>query len=211
MPRHADPRRLTPAVRRGLFVLLALVLAAGAALLFRQYGLRSNAQVTKADAEVSQASQRSALCSDTNASGVGLRGEYFVTSGLNDAPLIVRTDSVVDFDPAADFKEEGGNRRFQSARWTGWVKPPISGRYRFHLGETVATITVSRQIVAGPGVPADAFVELTAGQFAPIRVELDQIPALGGRVRLEWTPPFGSRFVVPRAALFLPADTAPAK
>jgi hypothetical protein len=54
----------------------------------------------------------------------------------------------------------------------------------------------ARQPLAGPDAAPD--VELSAGRFYPILVEVDRIAAADARIRLEWTAPHGARF--PRAA-----------
>ncbi|HEX6364123.1 MAG TPA: hypothetical protein VFZ93_14295, partial [Albitalea sp.] len=84
--------------------------------------------------EARQAEQRAALCSGKNAAGVGLRGEYFAGEGCTGAPLLVRLDGAIDFDAALGWPGERGHERPRSVRWSGWVKPPIAGRWRFHAG-----------------------------------------------------------------------------
>jgi len=156
--------------------------------------------------EARLAAQRAELCSGKNAAGVGLRGEYFASEGCAGAPLLVRLDTAIDFDATLDWPGERRDARPRSVRWSGWVKPPIAGRYRFHAGVSAARIVVARQSLAGPDAPAQADIELAAGRFYPIAMEVDRVAAVDSRIRLEWTAPHGARFAVPRALLYLPTE-----
>ena len=157
-----------------------------------------------ADAELRRADQRSQLCSGSNSAGVGLRGEYFANEEWRGPPVLVRTDGPVDFDSSLDWPGDRQLGRPLSARWAGWVRPPISGRYRFHADQGAARIVVAKQVLTGPDAPPDANVELAAGRYYPITLEVKRLAPAVGRLRLEWTAPHGARFVVPRALLYMP-------
>ena len=74
----------------------------------------------------------------------------------------------------------------------------------------VNVFVAARQSLSGPDAARD--VELAAGRFYPILVELGRIAAADERIRLEWTAPHGARFLVPRALLYLPTEgLAPAR
>jgi PA14 domain len=160
-----------------------------------------------ADAELKRAAQRGELCSAANATGTGLRGEYFAHDLSQGAPLLVRVDGTVDFDRDLEWPAQRSGQRPASARWTGWVKPPISGRYRFHADQAGARVTVARQPLVGEGAPDGASIEMSAGRFYPITLEVQHLATMTKRLRLEWTAPHGARFLVPRALLFIPNDT----
>ncbi|MBD9391163.1 PA14 domain-containing protein [Acidovorax sp. ACV01] len=163
------------------------------------------------DAELQRAVARADLCSAGNAKGVGLRGIYFERALDQGLPLLVRTDGTVDFDASFDWlPQQPTGRRPASARWQGWVKPMVSGHYRFHADQPTASITVARQPLAGPSASADATIELTAGRFYPITLEVQHLDHINGRLRLEWTTPYGARFVVPQALLFMPTESVAA-
>lgn len=156
--------------------------------------------------ELQVAASRADVCSPRNPSGVGLQGEYFADEGCRGAPLLTRIDPVVDFDAAFDWPLERAGERPRSVRWSGWVKPPVSGRYRFHVaGNASARVEVARVNVADAGEPAA--VVLDAGRFVPVRIELDSLSRAQARVAFEWTAPHGARYVVPRALLHLPTET----
>ncbi len=159
-----------------------------------------------AEGELAWSALRGSLCSGANPVGMGLRGEYFELPGFRGQAGLVRNDRGIDFDDSLEWRPTAALRRPGSVRWTGWVKPPVSGRYRFHLGIADATVRVARQTVVAQGGSAD--VELAAGRYAPIVIEVPALPrhAAAG-LRLEWTVPHGARFVVPRALLFPPSET----
>jgi len=197
--------------RRGFLALAGAggVAAAGGAFFVLRGGARAPEARPDdlAAVEARQAAHRAALCSSANVAGVGLRGEYFAAERCAGAPLLVRLDGGIDFDATLDWpaREQAGRPR--SVRWSGWVKPAIAGAYRFHAGAgDAARISVSQQPLAGAGAPADARIELAAGRFYPIVIELDRVASIESRIRLEWTAPHGARFAVPRALLYLPME-----
>lgn len=158
-------------------------------------------------AELLRAERRGELCSANNAVGVGLRGEYFAeTPGLGE-PLLVRTDPSVDFDASLDWPADRAGQRPHSVRWSGWIKPTLTGRYRFHSTAPKSSITVARQVVAGPDAAADASVELAAGRYYPIELVVSELGGDVQRIRLEWTAPHGARYLIPRPLLFTPTET----
>ena len=157
------------------------------------------------DAERQYAAQRADLCGAGNAVGGGLRGEYFPAPDFAGPPSLSRVDKLIDFDASFDAASESQQPKPRSVRWTGWVKPPLTGRYRFHADAPGVSVSVARTLVAGPGADKDASVEMAIGRFYPITVEVRAVdPNFNGRWRLEWTAPHGMRYVVPTALLFLP-------
>jgi PA14 domain len=147
------------------------------------------------------------LCSGRNAVGVGLRGEYFRDPSMRGEPVLTRLDPVIDFASGLELPSSLGGQAIGSVRWSGWVKAPLTGRYRFHLDVPGSRLTVSQRAVSGN--QADDAIELSAGRFYPILVELQGLnaAALPG-LRLEWTAPHGARYLIPRALLHQPTETA---
>ena len=207
-PFNQTPPRLSMPARRALLLAAA---GAGAALFLRRDALTRTAtdssQSKMVQYELDQASMRGELCSPTNAIGVGLRGEYFAAENFEGPVLLTRTDPIVDFDASLDWPADLPNRRPRSVRWSGWVKPPVGGAYRLHCDVPGARVLVSRVVQAGEGAPSDPPVDLPAGRFIPLVIEVRQLSNLPGRVRLEWTAPHGARYVIPRQLLHLPSDT----
>lgn len=140
-------------------------------------------------------------CNPRNAAGMGLRGDYFEREGGQGAVLLSRVDATLEFDDTLDWPSQDSRVRPRSARWMGWVKAPLSGAYRFHAGPA-ARIAVSGLPMAGPAAAAEASIQMEAGRFYPIVIDVDFTGRAG--LRLEWTPPHGMRYLVPQAALFLP-------
>jgi hypothetical protein len=215
MLKAVAPTRRFPLSRRAAGLLVA---GAGVVLIgfvFRgALGIGQAAKQPAMDpmtAELLRAAERADLCMTTNAVGVGLRGEYFAEADLRGTPVLVRVDELVDFDRTIQQPGEAGTQRVQSARWTGWIKAPISGQYRFHADAPGMRVMVSRNLVAGEGAPPDAKVDLAAGRFYPVEMAVSQITDSDARMRLEWTAPHGARYVVPRSLLQLPTDTVPAR
>ena len=185
---------------------------AAALLWIRRDGVAATESVPAgplAEREFERAARRAELCSTSNAVGTGLRGEYFAGELGRGDPLLVRTDATIDFDRSLEWPVQGGLRQPASARWTGWVKPPISGRYRFHADQPAARLVVARQVMVGEGAGADASIELASGRFYPVTLEMKRLGGMQDRLRLEWTAPHGARYLVPRALLFMPTETVP--
>lgn len=194
--RAAALRRLTVA---GVLLVCTLAVAAW----WRHDALPAGAARARADlaAEAALLGPSALRCNPRNLGGVGLRGEYFAQAGAKGAVLLSRVDSTVEFDASIDWPADRAGTRPRWARWQGWVKVPVTGRYRFH-GGPAATISVAGLPMAGGAAAADASLDMTAGRFYPIVMEADLRGATG--VRLEWTAPHGLRYVIPRALLFLP-------
>lgn len=157
-------------------------------------------------AELLRADERAGICSAANAVGVGLRGEYFAEPSLGGPAVLVRVDGVVDFDSSMGWPS-GLAARPASVRWSGWIKPPLSGGYRFHADAPNMKVLVARKLVAGEGVAPDEKVDLAAGRFYPIEIIVSQLTSSDKRIRLEWTAPHGARYVVSKALLHLPSET----
>lgn len=148
------------------------------------------------------------MCTSANAVGVGLRGEYFAGKIGQGEPLLVRVDSTVFFDGSLAWPDSMSGSRPRSVRWTGWIKAPLTGKYRFHADAQGLSVSIAKQIVAGPGASSPDPIDLSIGRFYPILLELSEIRPGMGEVRLEWTAPHGARYLVPRSLLFLPSETA---
>ncbi len=200
-----------PFSRRHLILGAAAALGSTALMRWDGTGVRlagSTAPATGGlgDPELKYAQQRADLCGAGNAVGVGLRGEYFAQADLAGAVLLTRVDRFVDFDAQMDWPADQPAPR--SARWSGWIKPPLAGAYRFHADGPGMRVSVANRVVAdadAPVRPETAAVDMALGRFYPITVELRRIEArFTGRWRLEWTAPHGMRYVVPTALLFVP-------
>lgn len=148
------------------------------------------------DVERERAEQRMQTCSAANVAGVGLRAEFFSAPGFQGAPIVTRVDGPLELLPA-DWPAGG----VRSARWRGWVRPPLPGRYAFHTNLPQARLVVARQEF---GAAAPAALDLAAGRFYPVVLELARLDGPPPALRLEWTAPHGLRYLVPRGLLYLP-------
>jgi hypothetical protein len=158
--------------------------------------------------EALHAAAMNQLCSGRTPAGVGLKGEYFAAEGWRGAPTVARVDGTVDFDAALQWPAGKSAERPRSMRWTGWIKAPVTGVYRFHGSRPEMTIRVGPELLAGGGAAANAQFSMTAGRFYPIAVEIERFDAADPRpVRLEWTAPHGARYVPQRALLYQPTET----
>lgn len=149
---------------------------------------------------------QSSLCTAANAVGVGLEGVYFEGERFGGRELFRRLDATIDFASPADLAPPAGVGAARSVRWKGWIKAPMPGAYRFHAASPGLSIRVANQVAAADGEPAAA-LQMAAGRFYPIQVELAAASAPTGPVRLEWTAPHGARYLVPKALLFAPTDS----
>jgi hypothetical protein len=158
------------------------------------------------EGELARAERLASLCTGANSVGIGLLGEYFQSALFAGKPILTRIDGVIDFDPALDWPAHPGPARALSVHWTGWVKAPMAGQYRFHLTPAMGRVQVSRQLLAGIGASPAGSIELAAGRYYPLDIEIDRLPSSFERLRLEWTAPHGARYVVPRALLHPPTE-----
>lgn len=159
-------------------------------------------------AELEPSGQRSELCSGANVVGVGLRGEYFAARHWTGVPLLTRVDPSIDFVGSFELPAEAAAPAPQSVRWSGWVKAPTNGKYRFHIQPAAARVVVARLDMQAGTASTGSGLEMVAGRYYPITVEIDNLkPAVDEPVRLEWTAPHGARYVIPRAVLNLPTET----
>ena len=62
----------------------------------------------------------------------GLKGEYFSNENLEGAPVLVRTDPLIDFKWGDGSFAPGQPADHFSARWTGYFVPPKSDDYKFY-------------------------------------------------------------------------------
>jgi beta-glucosidase len=131
----------------------------------------------------------------------GLSAEYFAGGDFQGAPVLSRTEPALDLD-----ETPAGVTEHWSARWTGTLTPPETGRYRLSLlSAGIARLYVDGRLVghgyreatrflAGPEYPIDASVELTAGRPVPIRIEYSSKSELfGAQIHLSWQRPSQSR------------------
>jgi beta-glucosidase len=117
----------------------------------------------------------SALVTDTGSGGKrGLTGAYFANRTMSGAPAATRTDAGVDFDWWDVAPVPAIAADTFSIRWTGWLLPPVTGRYALGvsaLGPVRLFLDDSVLVQSGwPGTRSRE-VDLVAG--APRRIRLE--------------------------------------
>ncbi|ESQ91258.1 glucan 1,4-alpha-glucosidase [Asticcacaulis sp. AC460] len=129
-----------------------------------------------------------ALCLDAACTQPGLTAEHFAGDQLQGAATATRTEANARLD------WQGEDRR-SSSRWTGYLKAPQSGEYRFrYLSEGGYRVWVGDKLVVDEWGVGDApsilsgKTVLEAGKVYPIKVEAFQRGPRGTQ-KLLWSPP----------------------
>lgn len=139
------------------------------------------------------------LCADVTCKTPGLNLTQYAGVELEGTPTATR----IDPNAAIDWQ---GEDRASSMRWTGAVKAPTSGEYRFrYLSDGGYRIWVNDKLIVdqwaigdAPSLDAGA-VTLEAGKVYPIRIEAFQRGPRGTQ-RLLWSPPVDSGLEAVEAA-----------
>jgi len=150
----------------------------------------------------------------------GLKAEYFNTAAFNGRayfpyafvsramrqaaklpsnvqPLFTRVDPQVDFNWWDGAPRKDMNDDDFGVRWTGFLAPPVSGKYQ--LGATGLNayevylngkLLVERDNVHERGYEYET-VDLEAGKLYPIRVDFHEVHG-DADIKLVWAPPHGS-------------------
>jgi outer membrane protein OmpA-like peptidoglycan-associated protein len=127
--------------------------------------------------------------------GNGLQGDYYTGREFNTL-VMSRRDPAINFDwnggkpvpgvPAEDF----------SVRWTGWLVPPVTGRYVLHISvdDGIRLWLNGRQLLnewRGQSLSYYQLeVDLKAGEPYSLRIDYCQY-GYSTRARLAWSPPPG--------------------
>jgi regulation of enolase protein 1 (concanavalin A-like superfamily) len=136
----------------------------------------------------------------------GLRGEYYNNRDLT-ALVLQRVDATVNFSWGSGAPDPRIGPDTFSVRWTGQVEAPSSGTYTFSTVSDdgvrlwVNDVQVINAWVDQASVRRSGTIALEAGRRYTIRMEFYEN---GGSAvaRLEWTPPGGSRQIIPSSRLF---------
>ena len=152
------------------------------------------------------AQQMGDLCTGGQASGTGLRGAYYYAASRGDKPLLVRVDARINADTALSWPAPVAAAAPKLVRWCGWIRPIVSGPYRFRADAGALKVQIAKKAMTGPGANPDAFIDMKAGELYPIFMELPLTGAVP-RFSLQWTPPFGVTYDVPQTVLFPPVAT----
>jgi len=138
--------------------------------------------------------------------GSGLLATYFHDKRMSDKSPVTRITPMIDFDWGRAPPVENVPARGFAARWTGRLLPPVSGNYTVEIqsvgrvalrldGQTVIQRTSQRH--------STTKVPLTAGRSVDFSLEFLNTSSESA-VHLFWTPPGGTRTLIPASALLPP-------
>lgn len=130
-----------------------------------------------------------ALCVDQACTRAGLEMESFDNLRLQGAPAEMRTDRNAVYRWGWPTRQQ----RDGTVRWSGWLKPGESGRYRFrYTGDAGYRIWVDDKLIADvwdiAWPTSDTEVELAAGKPVRLRIEAAQ-KGQRGEQRFRWSRP----------------------
>ncbi|TVT43583.1 OmpA family protein [Hymenobacter setariae] len=140
--------------------------------------------------------------------GNGLQGTYYAGHDF-EYQLLTRRDATLNFDWHEHRPVAGVEAEQFSVRWTGWLVPPITGRYVLHLSiDDGIRLWVNGRLLLDDWRDQglnyyQVAVDLHAGQAYPVRLDYCQATA-ATRVRLAWelppVPTARSKGYIPRKA-----------
>jgi beta-glucosidase len=119
----------------------------------------------------------------------GLQAEYFTSNDLTGTPAVTRIDNQVDFDWDIDPIPVSSNQGGFSARWTGQIRPQITGDYVFKVrGDGGLRLIVNGQTLIdnfssptlppvgyGPTVSYSAKLALEANQVYSVEIDYRRV------------------------------------
>lgn len=143
--------------------------------------------------------------------GTGLRAEYFNEPDLTH-PRLVRVDSFLDFQWSSGTPDPAVAPGTWSARWTGTLRPRVSGPHAFHVAaDDGCRLWIGERLLVDHWSPQtrterEGSADLQAG--VPVALRLEYFNQEGpGSLRLSWTEPSRPKTPVPPDVLF-PAPPA---
>ena len=116
----------------------------------------------------------------------GLKAEFFTNTTFTGTPELVRADKQVNYDFTPGSKDRV---KVYSVRWTGFLIPPDSGKYRLGVSGSLEKLWLDGKLIVNDSRghesrPMMAEVELEKGHRYPIRLEYLQGRSRG--VQLVW-------------------------
>ena len=139
-------------------------------------------------------------------SGTGLFGEYYRGKGFRER-ILTRTDPAVNFDWGSGAPDPAMPADHFSVRWSGWIKPPTTGTYTFHVtADDGLRLWIDGRLIVDSWINQSASersaqAELSAGHKHDIRLEYYEDTG-SATIRLAWSASGVSKAVVPTASLY---------
>ena len=138
--------------------------------------------------------------------GDGLQAQYFNTDDLS-GPALVRVDSAIDFDWAADSPDASINADTFSARWNGQLESRFTETHTFYVNANDgARLWINGELLvnqfdSGTVSDASASIDLIAGRRYDIQFEYRENTGAAS-AKLEWDSASLNRETVPTSQLF---------
>jgi len=134
----------------------------------------------------------------------GLRADYFANRTLEGTPLFSATDTTVDADWHEGAPRQSMNVNDFGVRWSGTIRPPVTGAYRLGvIGTMRAEVAIDDRVVMrtdyaqrdnefpDPRLAQSDTIRLQAGRS--YRVRIDARESYGeAQLELVWAPPTAS-------------------
>ena len=143
-----------------------------------------------------------------DSSGGGLLGEYFKSKNERKKEKSTkRVDGAIDFDWGDNEAFKGMRKDDFFIRWTGRIVAPVSGQYRIATwvdDSMTVKIEGHAEMRASQGDHDLGDVTLEAGKPVDITVNFSENSG-GAGVKLYWTPPGGTKEIIPASA-FIPGE-----
>jgi uncharacterized protein (DUF1800 family)/fibronectin type 3 domain-containing protein len=143
--------------------------------------------------------------------GTGLKGSYFSNTKLTGAPVLVRTDSMVNFQWGTNPPVSSISANQYSVRWTGQIEAPVSGAYTFYTrSDDGVRLWVNNQLLINHWNDHSAWFDqavpltLVGGQRYNIQLEYYENQG-NAIVQLLWSYPGQVESFVPKIRLY-PGD-----
>ncbi|MFF2911879.1 glycosyl hydrolase [Paenibacillus sp. NPDC057934] len=139
----------------------------------------------------------------------GLNGAYFNNAELMGKPVLIRQDSVIDFNWHGGSPAAGIGADTFSVRWKGKIKPPSSGDYTFLVSaDDGVRLWVGGKLIIDSwenrsGMDRTGSMKLRKDILYDIKVEYYENRG-DASISLKWAGPHLKEAVVPQNALFLP-------
>jgi PA14 domain-containing protein len=139
----------------------------------------------------------------------GLNVQYF-DEDLFTGYRVDKTEGIVDMNWGDRSPDPALHDDYFSSRWTGRIKPDVSGSYSFYLqSDNHSQIWINGVSLTSANCcteSAPGAITLEANRFYDIRIEHRE-QAGGAYLRLYWTGPGIAKALVPRYVLYPPAAT----
>lgn len=138
----------------------------------------------------------SAVWTPPSGNGHGLEAHYYKSGDWSGKP-VTRIDPTINFSGTPDAAGASNARKpLWSARWTGTLTPPATGRYRLSVtgGGTARLYIANRRVVtlmrADFPMTAQGVVDLTAGRPVSVALKYSTASQVVGRgLKVGWQPP----------------------